>query len=377
MSRLTAGLPPWELTPGTPHGAPGRPDTGRAPEERAAPPGAVARGRHPDRRRPGRSPQARHRPPRPEARERDAHEDRGAASGLRAGAAHEAWRATRCPGRHLGAHGARAAHREGDGPRDVALHGAGAGRGPASGRADRSLGPGADPLRDAHRVAGLRGVDSDEAGGGDPGAGAGAACGASAPHAPLAGAAGQAPEDDTGPRRREPRGFRRRGSGRAVVARTPAGYLSITSRPQRDRPHARESAQRTSSRRPRAHTAGLGRQERAGSPLWFFDTVRQTSRALTRGGLAASPDWSPDGTQLVAGWTESRGQHVDLWLFPAEGGAEKTRLTEGAGPDWAPTWSSDGCAVVFVRGDWRHPDIYLYNFDEGQAISGRLAACSR
>jgi Tol biopolymer transport system component len=102
-----------------------------------------------------------------------------------------------------------------------------------------------------------------------------------------------------------------------------------------------------------------------GGLLWLFDLRRQTYRALTNSGHAVCPQWSPDGTRLVASWTE--GGPIHLWSVPT-GRGDRKRLTESEHNDLAPSWSPDGQFLVFVRGYPGPEDIFLYRFDDGQTL---------
>jgi serine/threonine-protein kinase len=99
--------------------------------------------------------------------------------------------------------------------------------------------------------------------------------------------------------------------------------------------------------------------------LWLFDPERHTYRALSDGGIAAAPRWSPDGKRLVVSWSESGPRH--LWTLPA-GGGEWERLTEGARADDAPSWSPDGEFLAFARSGPPSHDILLYRFEDGQSV---------
>jgi serine/threonine-protein kinase len=99
--------------------------------------------------------------------------------------------------------------------------------------------------------------------------------------------------------------------------------------------------------------------------FWLFDLERQTYRALSDRGIAASPRWSPDGTRLVLGWSEAGP--FQLWLAPTVRG-DWERLTRGERDDWAPSWSPDGRFLAFVRGDPPVTDVFLCRFEDRQAV---------
>jgi Tol biopolymer transport system component len=68
--------------------------------------------------------------------------------------------------------------------------------------------------------------------------------------------------------------------------------------------------------------------------------------------------WSPDGKALA--YAANRGNGIDLYTIPPEGGAER-RLTSVAGPDDAPLYSPDGRWIYYLserssgRDIWRMP----------------------
>jgi Tol biopolymer transport system component len=100
--------------------------------------------------------------------------------------------------------------------------------------------------------------------------------------------------------------------------------------------------------------------------LWLFDVERHTYRALSDRGIASSPCWSPDGARLVMGWSEAGP--LKLWMVPATGRGDWTRLTDGEQEDLAPSWSPDGRFLAFVRGDLWSTDVYVYRFEDQKVV---------
>ena len=75
--------------------------------------------------------------------------------------------------------------------------------------------------------------------------------------------------------------------------------------------------------------------------------------------LGESPDWSPEGDQIVYRGCDERGDNCGLYIMD-ENGANPTRLTTDAS-DNAPAWSPDGNQVAFMSardGNW---EIYIVN----------------
>jgi TolB protein len=73
--------------------------------------------------------------------------------------------------------------------------------------------------------------------------------------------------------------------------------------------------------------------------------------------LGESPDWSPEGDQIVYRGCDIRGDNCGLYIMDANG-ANPTRLTTDAS-DNAPAWSPDGNQVAFMSardGNW---EVYV------------------
>ena len=73
----------------------------------------------------------------------------------------------------------------------------------------------------------------------------------------------------------------------------------------------------------------------------------------------ASPDWSPDGRQLVYSMAGS--------LWKQEVGSQTAyQLTDGEGYDYQPDWSPDGKEILFVRYDGRAMELWLLDLASGK-----------
>lgn len=72
----------------------------------------------------------------------------------------------------------------------------------------------------------------------------------------------------------------------------------------------------------------------------------------------ASPDWSPDGKQLVFAMGGS------LWRQEI-GSQTAWQLTDGEGYDYQPDWSPDGKEILFARYDGRSVELMLLDVNSG------------
>jgi dipeptidyl aminopeptidase/acylaminoacyl peptidase len=60
-----------------------------------------------------------------------------------------------------------------------------------------------------------------------------------------------------------------------------------------------------------------------------------------------SPDWSPDGTQIVFS-KYAAGSEGDIWVMNADGSGAQN-VTSDAALDYGPSWSPDGTQIAFSR----------------------------
>jgi serine/threonine-protein kinase len=81
--------------------------------------------------------------------------------------------------------------------------------------------------------------------------------------------------------------------------------------------------------------------------LWVVDASGGEPRRLEIPGATDmyEPAWSPSGARL-AFWSATGGQR-DIETVPAAGGP-RTKVTDDAAVDWAPTWSADGRWIYFA-----------------------------
>ena len=115
---------------------------------------------------------------------------------------------------------------------------------------------------------------------------------------------------------------------------------------------------------PDGRVMAFNEQERTGL-LWLFDAERQTYRALSDRGIAASPRWSPDGKRLAVGWSEAGP--TQIWIVPAEQGEWQRLTTTEHDAAWSPAWSPDGRFLAFVE-IGPAADILVYRFEDRRIV---------
>jgi WD40-like Beta Propeller Repeat len=95
------------------------------------------------------------------------------------------------------------------------------------------------------------------------------------------------------------------------------------------------------------------RTNRSGSTeVWTMAPDGSGLTNLSQGASGGSPDWSPDGKEIVY-------DGAGIWAMHADGSAKTRVTTEG----WAPSWSPDGTRIVFTSGRDLNDEIYTVKAD--------------
>ncbi|HVL68112.1 MAG TPA: PDZ domain-containing protein [Vicinamibacterales bacterium] len=92
-----------------------------------------------------------------------------------------------------------------------------------------------------------------------------------------------------------------------------------------------------------------------------FGPVVNTTR--TSGVAERYPRWSPDG-KWIAYWSDRTGEY-ELYVQPADGGAERKVTSLGAGFRYAPRWSPDSRRVAFIDQAMR---IHVTEIESGKTV---------
>ena len=119
---------------------------------------------------------------------------------------------------------------------------------------------------------------------------------------------------------------------------------------------------------------GLGQilfaSERTGIPqLWIIQPDKQGLTQITNlADGACQPDWSPDGMRIVfispCPGKKDTYSNASLYIINADG-SELTPLPTQPGGDFDPAWSPDGKRIAFTSLRDGHPQIYVYNLEDG------------
>ena len=87
--------------------------------------------------------------------------------------------------------------------------------------------------------------------------------------------------------------------------------------------------------------------DRAGTlDLWVMDADGGLLQLTAQGGDEASPEWSPDGTQVVFS-ADGGGDTTDIFVVDADGGNVR-QVTDTDACEDSPTWSPDGKRLLVV-----------------------------
>ena len=82
---------------------------------------------------------------------------------------------------------------------------------------------------------------------------------------------------------------------------------------------------------------------------------RQLTRAVTNQ-INTSPDWSPDGQQIV--FSSNRNGDNEIYIMDADG-SNIQQVTDNDVTDYFPAWSPDGLQIAFASGRNGNWDIYV------------------
>ncbi len=79
----------------------------------------------------------------------------------------------------------------------------------------------------------------------------------------------------------------------------------------------------------------------------------------------SSPDWSPDGSQIV--FVSDRDGNPEIYVMSADG-SNVVRLTDNPGFESEPAWSPDGKQIAFVSDRDGNSEIYVMNADGSNVV---------
>jgi WD40 repeat protein/List-Bact-rpt repeat protein len=102
-------------------------------------------------------------------------------------------------------------------------------------------------------------------------------------------------------------------------------------------------------------SGGVWRQD-----IYVMNSTGGTQKQLTWEKGNYDPAWSPDATKIA--FASDMSGHSQIWVVNADG-TDHRRLTTGSSTDFQPAWSPDGTKIAFVRDAGNNHEIYVMSPD--------------
>jgi Tol biopolymer transport system component len=104
-----------------------------------------------------------------------------------------------------------------------------------------------------------------------------------------------------------------------------------------------------------------GHVESPDGDIWVMDADGTNQMNLTNGaGWDRDPSWSTDSTRIV--FVRQSDSDFDIWVMDTDG-SNQTKLTSGLDEVFHPTWSPDGTKIAFQSVSGRNTDIWVMDAD--------------
>jgi Tol biopolymer transport system component len=141
-----------------------------------------------------------------------------------------------------------------------------------------------------------------------------------------------------------------------IPAWSPDGaWIAFTSRAAQAQPAAAQVAQPQPGGPPVVLANDAG-----GWRTYLIRANGSDRHALTTGGQALAPVWSPDGQRLA--YHGTRDGNLDVFVANADGTGEQ-RITDDPAADWSPAWSPDGTKLAFTSNRSGNDDVWIVGVD--------------